>query len=135
MNQNSSSTVIANELKKLFRFSLMGLIFGLLSFPIFYFEVYKANELEDGRMPSYTQLQYVYHDPGGLSTGSIYDSQESRERSRQILIRNSIKMIKEYILKHSIIGSLYTWLISIGVLVIIRYIYIGISWVNKNATK
>ncbi len=135
MSKNSPNTVIANEIKLLFKFCLLGLLIGLLSFPVFYFMVYKVNELEEDRMPSLEQLGYISNEPAMLGRiGSIYDSKEVLERNRQNLIRNYIKMIKEYILKQSFIWCFYVWLISLGILMSSRYIYLGINWVNKNAT-
>lgn len=134
MNTIPTNELVANEIKRIFKYAFICLIFGILSYPILYFEIFGASKLKDGIMPSYVQLQIVYRDPGSLTIGSYTDSEEIKEYNRKIFIENSIVRIKEALVKKSIIWSLYIWLISFGSFLVFRYISIGISWVNKNSS-
>jgi len=118
MNQNSTNTVIANEINKVFYILLIGLIIGLMSFPVFYFGIYDANKFEKGGTPTLSDLQGVYPNPSALSAWAGFNLIEDR---------------KEFLLKKSLLNIAFVFLISSGLILIIRYTLSGVNWVNKNA--
>ena len=123
--QKRSSTIAANEIKKVFNILLISLIIGLLSYPVIYFGVYNANKFENGRMPDINEMSKVYNNPENLEVGNDDENKQ--------LIDNSIKMIKKYYSEKSLEYSLYCFLISLGGILIIRYIIVGVEWVNRNS--
>lgn len=114
---NKTEVAIANETKFVYKQIIYGILIGLVSFPIYYFLVYKL----------YTEpSQKMLFDFNG---GSIPTWQY--ENNLAMLQ----KEVHDFYLKKSFYNSFYIFLAATGILLIYRYITKSVKWVKQNSTN
>ena len=119
MKQNHKA-LIANEIKRIFIFIIIGVTIGLISLPILYTKVYEVNKYDEGGFP------YSHELPPDRSWTAVQDWAYSK--------KDLINIYKNYQTKRSLITSGYIILISSSILIVGHYLFKGYKWVDNNST-
>jgi hypothetical protein len=127
-----TEVVVAKETKSVFQQIVFGLIIGAVSFPIFYFGVYKANKYDNFNV--YKEVSFNKFD--NVMTGiNISDFPFSWYGMDYSIVEHNIERRKEIYTEKSMYGAFITFLIASGVLLVTRYVSKGAKWVQETSQK
>ncbi|MEO8150091.1 MAG: DUF4339 domain-containing protein [Bacteroidia bacterium] len=126
-----TEVIVAKETKSIFQQIFIGLLIGIIAFPIFYFGIYEADKYDN-----FKTNDIVSSSGDQRVTGiNLSDFPFSWSRTDSEGIRRNIERRKEIYTEQSAYSSLITFLVATGFLIAITYVSKGAKWVEKTSRK
>lgn len=127
----ATEVVVAKETKSIFKQFLYGIFIGVVSFPIFYYGIYRANKYDNFNI--YEKVHFTDNTMSGINIndfpswcgiGLNYD-----------VVRINIEERKKIYTEKSAYSAIITFLVTTGLLISFRYIFKGAKWVQETSKK
>jgi len=129
---SKNKEVFAKEIKMIFKQIQYGFIVAVLSFPLFYFVIYKVNKYDNIDL---SQFEFSLSTMVTPSNFDLDDFPFAFFGSTQDDIRNNIKKRKSIYFRKSAYDAFITFILASGILIMFRYASKGTKWVNENSKK